>query len=131
MKTILLLLSTAAVAASIGCGPAARTPEQYRDDTKSVLDTKSNDIRACYDGVLATQPGVQGRVTVKFDVEPEGGKIINVAVDPSGTTAPAPLADCVTKSIAGLGITPPDKMKGEGKFTWEFTAPTGFAPPKS
>ena len=132
MKSLLLIAGSTLVSFLLaGCSFAARSPEMYRDDTKAVLDTKSNDIRACYDGVLATQPGVQGRVTVKFDVDVESGKIVNVAVDKAGTTAPAPLADCVTKSLTGLGIAPPDKMKGEATFTWEFAAPTGFAAPKS
>jgi hypothetical protein len=95
----------------------------YRDDTKAVLDTKSNDIRASYDGVLKSNPGVGGKVTVKFEVETEQGKIVNVAVDKPNTTAPDPVAECVTKSITGLGISPPDKRVGQATFTWEFSAP--------
>ena len=122
MKIVLLTIASLAV----GCGFAARSPEMYRDDTKAVLDTKSNDIRACYDGVLKTTPGAAGRVTVKFDVENEQGKIVNVQVDKANTTAPPELADCVTKSIPGLGLTPPDARLGQATFTWEFAvAPAG------
>ncbi|MBX3192980.1 MAG: AgmX/PglI C-terminal domain-containing protein [Labilithrix sp.] len=106
----------------------------YRDDTKAVLETRNNDIRACYDGVLAGTPGVSGKVTIKFDVENEQGKITNPQVDPAGTTAPQPVADCVIKNIAGLGLTPPDARKGEGTWVWEFSAPPPPAPaaaPKS
>jgi hypothetical protein len=95
----------------------------YRDDTKAVLETKSNDIRACYDGVLASTPGVGGKVTVKFIVEDEHGKFTNVAVDKANTTAPDAVADCVTKSISGLGVNPPDARVGQATFTWEFAAP--------
>jgi hypothetical protein len=121
MKTILLIAGSAALVA--GCSFAARSPEMYRDDTKAVLETKNNDIRACYDGVLKATPGAQGKVTVKFDVETEQGKIVNIVVDKPNTTAPDPVAECVTKSIAGLGLTPPDKRTGQGTFTWEFSAP--------
>ena len=76
-------------------------------------------------------PGAQGRVTVKFEVETEQGKIVNVAVDKAGTTAPDAVAECVTKSINGLAIAPPDKRMGQASFVWEFSAPTGFAAPKS
>jgi hypothetical protein len=110
-----------------GCGFAARSPEMYRDDTKAVLETKNNDIRACYDGVLASTPGVGGKVTVAFEVETEGGKIVNVVVDKANTTAPAPVAECVTKSITGLGLTPPDKRTGQATFVYEFAQPP--APP--
>lgn len=132
MKTTLLIAASVLSLATVaGCGFAARSPEVYRDDTKAVLDTKSNDIRACYDTVLSATPGAAGRVTVNFEVETEQGKIINVVVDHAKTTAPAPVADCVTKSINGLAIAPPDKRTGQATFTWEFTAPTGFAAPKT
>lgn len=124
MKNILTIVIAAASLASVaGCSFAARSPEMYRDETKAVLDTKSNDIRACYDGVLHGTPGAQGKVTVTFDVETEQGKITNIAVDQANTTAPPPVAECVTKSIDGLGLTPPDKRTGQATFSWEFTAP--------
>ncbi len=122
MKNLLMMIAGSAVLLS-GCSFAARSPEMYRDDTKAVLETKNNDIRACYDGVLKATPGVGGKVTVKFEVETEQGKIVNVAVDKANTTAPDPVADCVTKSINGLGITPPDKRVGEATFVWDFAAP--------
>ena len=121
MKTIVQIAASVVGLTFLGgCGFAARSPEMYRDDTKAVLDTKSNDIRACYDSVLATTPGVGGRVTVNFELETEQGKIVNIAVDKAQTTAPAPLVECVTKSINGLGVAPPDKRTGQATFTWEF-----------
>jgi uncharacterized protein with FMN-binding domain len=139
MKTALLIAASLVtiVSVSTGCGAAARSPEMYRDDTKAVLDTKSNDIRACYDGVLKATPGVGGRVTVKFDVETEQGKLVNITVDKAGTTAPDAVAQCVTTSINGLGLAPPDARTGNGAYVWEFAAPgpgvysSPATPPKS
>ena len=127
MKTVLTLVSltTLGVFAS-GC--AYRDAQMWRDDTNKVLETKHNDIRACYDTVLKGSPSAGGRVTVKFEVETEGGKIQNVAVDPAGTTAPPELGDCVKKNIEGLVIAPPDKRVGQATYVFEF-APTGA--PKS
>jgi hypothetical protein len=126
MKTLLIAaFVTSALSSAVGCGFAARSPEMYRDATKAVLETKSNDIRACYDNVLKTTPGAAGKVTVKFNVENEQGKITNVAVDKLGTTAPPEVADCVTKSLAGLGIAPPDARLGEATFVWDFAVPPG------
>jgi hypothetical protein len=124
MKSLLLIAgSTLLTVVVTGCSFAARTPEMYRDDTKAVLETKNNDIRACYDGVLKGTPGAGGKVTVKFNVETEAGKFTNIAVDKPNTTAPADVADCVVKSINGLGVTPPDKREGEATFVWDFQAP--------
>ena len=130
MKSLLLIAGTSVLVA--GCSFAARSPEMYRDDTKAVLETKNNDIRACYDGVLHSTPGAGGKVTVKFNVETEAGKFTNVAVDKANTTAPPAVADCVIKSINGLGITPPDKRDGDATFVWEFAPPApGVFAPKS
>lgn len=131
MKTILLIAGTAVVVATAsGCGLSARSPEMYRDDTKAVLETKNNDIRACYDGVLKTTAGAAGKITVTFDVQAEEGKIVNVAVDKANTTAPDSLSECVTKSITGLGITPPDARLGKATFVWDLSAAQVAGPSK-
>lgn len=135
MKTTLVIsLSLAALA---GCSVAARSPEMYRDETNKVLAAKNEEIRACYDGVLKSTPGASGRVTVHFDMPADGdqnaGKVANVQVDPGGTTAPPPVAECVTKTITGAGpLNPPDKRLGQATYTWEFSAPPPpAAPPPS
>ena len=134
MKTILLCAVVASAVA--GCSFAARSPEMYRDDTNKVLEAKNPDIKACYDGVLKGTPGASGKVTVKFDVQKDGednaGKVVNVQVDAGGTTAPPPVADCVTKNITGAGpLNPPDKRLGQATYVWEFSAPPPAAPPKT
>lgn len=134
MKTIILAASSFAVLA--GCSFAARSPEMYRDDTTAALQTKNNDIRACYDGVLKGTPSAAGKVTVKFDVVEDGadkaGTVQNVAVDKAGTTAPDAVADCVKTTITGVQIKPPaDKRKGQATYSWEFSAPPPAAAPKT
>ena len=128
MMRSMIFVAAATLAAVAGCSFAARSPEMYRDDTKAILEAKNNDIRACYDGVLASTPGVGGKVTVTFEWETDEGKLQNVAVDKTNTTAPAPVAECVTKNLAGLKISPPDKRLGQGTWAWEFTAPPPPAP---
>jgi len=103
-----------------GCSFAARSPEMYRDDTQAVLATRNDQIRACYDEILKSDPNVGGKVTLKFDVETEEGKIVNVVVDEQNTTAPASVAACVSNNIAGLALNPPDQRKGEATWSWEL-----------
>jgi hypothetical protein len=119
MKATVLTL---AMLGTLVVGCAYRSPEMWRDDTNKVLETKNNDIRSCYDGVLKTTPGASGKVTVKFEVETEGGKIQNVVVDKAGTNAPDALSDCVKRNIEGLVISPPDRRTGEGTYVYEFSA---------
>ncbi|MGH7283439.1 MAG: AgmX/PglI C-terminal domain-containing protein [Polyangiaceae bacterium] len=130
MKTILFAALVLAPFAT-GCSVAARSPDMYRDAVKTALEPKNADIQACYDGVLKATPGVQGKVTVNFDVDTDKGAISNVTVDKSNTTAPDPVASCVTNAIAGVTISPPDARLGKGTFAYEFNAPAApaAAPP--
>jgi len=123
MKTTILAATVLGLLA--GCSGAARTPEVYRDDVGAALAVKSDAIRACYDGVLKSSPGAAGKVTVAFDVETEHGKVTNVRVDPAGTTAPAAVAECVTRSIDGVALAPPDGRMGQGAWVYQFNPPGG------
>ncbi len=122
MKTTLTGFVLLAVSAT-GCGAAARSPDMYRDDTKAELTKKNDEIKACYDGVLKTTPSAQGKVTVKFDVATETGKLSNVSVDKANTSAPDAVATCVTRSIDGVTLKPADGNKGEGTWVYEFVSP--------
>lgn len=116
------------LAAVSGCSFAARSPEMYRDDTAALLDTKSAEIKACYDEALKTNASATGTVRVQFTVAKETGKITNPTVDPAGTTAPAEVSSCVTSKIDGLELKPPDQNDGQATFTWEFQAEAPPAP---
>lgn len=121
MKTTLLIATALVGLSSFATGCAYRDAKMWQDDTTKALVTKNNEIKACYDGVLKGSPGAGGRVTVTFDVETEEGKIVNVKVDEANTTAPAPVAECVTKNIGGLTVPPPDKRTGQATFVYEFS----------
>ncbi|WP_437998122.1 AgmX/PglI C-terminal domain-containing protein [Sorangium sp. So ce185] len=109
--------------ASTGCSFALRSPEMYRDDTAALLATREEQIRACYDAELARNPGAEGKVTVSFLVLEDSGRLVDIVVEPEGTTASKEVASCVVDSIEGLVLTPADENKGKGKFVWEFTPP--------
>jgi hypothetical protein len=108
----------------LACTFYARSPDQYRDDTSNLLATKSAELNTCYDNASKTTPGMSGKVTVKFTVEKKSGKVLNVTADPTRTTAPQPLIDCVVNSINGLVLAPPDQRNGDATFEYDFTRPT-------
>lgn len=109
-----------AALASSGCSFMVRDAETYQKDTQALLETRSGAIKACYDEALKGDTTAQGRVTVRFKVEKETGNIVDVQVDPAGTTAPEPLGQCVTTALGGLVLTPPDEQDGIASFTYEF-----------
>jgi hypothetical protein len=111
----------AVLATSIGCSFIARGPDQYRDDTQAVLDTRAGNIKACYDQQLAGGSLPAGEVTINFTVEKKTGYFVNAEVDPSRTTAPEPLANCILSAVDGLQLTPEDRRDGLATFSWVFS----------
>jgi hypothetical protein len=120
-----VMRSTLSVLVSLsltGCSFAARSPDTYRDDARSVLATRNEPIRACYDTVLRSNPSARGRVTINFEVETEKGMISHVSVDRANTTAPGAVAECVTKNLDGLSLVPPDGRTGQATWVYDFSA---------
>lgn len=122
-NTIVLGALAAVSLFSVGCTFYARSPQQYRDDTAKVLESKNAEINTCYDAVLKTTPAASGKVTVTFTVEEKTGKIIDTKAEPARTTAAQPLIDCVVNALNGLMLQPPDQRKGNATFEYDFSAP--------
>jgi hypothetical protein len=133
MKALSIVVLSSAFALLTGCngGFALRNPAQYSKDTQALFDGKRAEMQACYDGVLKGAPTAAGKVAVKFTWEKSTGKLINPAVDAGGSTAPAPVQECVTKSLNGLVLNPGDAKQGDGTWVFEFKANAPAAPPKT
>jgi len=104
----------------VGCAHVKRDEAQYRDDTRSLLESRNAQIKSCYDNMLASDSSASGTVTVNFVVEKKTGVVTNVAVNPEQTQAPAALQTCVVRALDGLVLTPEDRKTGEATFTWVF-----------
>ena len=126
-KSFTLLASLASLAFVAGCSFHARSPDEYRDATQALLDTKSADIKTCYDGALKGKANLAGTVTVHFTVEAETGKIGGVTADAAKTQAPEVLTQCVVQALNGLALNPPDANPGEATFEYQFVV--GPTPP--
>jgi hypothetical protein len=122
-----ILLSLAM--ASVGCSFMARAPEQYRDDTRALLETRNPQVKQCYDEALRQNPTLAGQVAVQFTVQPETGKVTNPSVVPGRTTAPEQLGQCVVQAIDGIALQPPDEREGQATFVYEFQVAPGGAVP--
>ncbi|MDH5670958.1 MAG: AgmX/PglI C-terminal domain-containing protein [Myxococcales bacterium] len=103
-----------------GCSFHARDGDSYRKATRELLETRSNDIKACYDAELQKDPQASGSVIVKFKVQAETGNIVEATVDPAASSAPASLGQCVVEKLEGLALDPPDARTGDASFSWEF-----------
>lgn len=122
MKTPVLILALFALCIASGCSFHARDADSYRKATRAVLETRSGDIKSCYDAELKKDPKVGGKVVVKFTVKKKTGEIADVKVVDKRSDAPASLSQCVVNALNGLAIDPPDERDGEAQFQWEFQA---------
>ena len=111
-----------AVALSLGgCSGSfyARSPDDYRQATRTLLESKESNFKQCYEGVLASTPDAAGTVAVSFVLEEKTGKIVTPQSLPE-STAPEPLRECVVKGLDGLALDPPDQRKGVATVTFDF-----------
>jgi hypothetical protein len=122
------ILALAAGTTVSGCSFIARGPDQYRTDTRALLETRSAQVKACHDAALKTDATASGKVVVKFTVEKKTGTIKDVALDEGQTAAPAALAQCITDAMNGLQLTPEDQRDGQATFTYTFTVNPPAAP---
>lgn len=121
-STMLSLLFVAASAVVPGCTCIARDAETYKQDTRSLLETRNKSIKDCYDVALTTDPKLDGQVVVNFTVEKKTGKILDTQVDPARTKAPESLSKCIVDAVDGLILDPVDQRDGQATFSWRFTA---------
>ena len=119
MKTSFVTAMFELAAATTGCSFHARDAETYRKDTRSLLEKKGADIKACYDAALIKDPKVSGSVIVHFTVQSETGTVKDAKVDES-SSAPAELSQCVVTAIQGITLDPPDARDGDATYSWEF-----------
>lgn len=103
-----------------GCSFFARGPDQYKSAVRSVLDTKSPDVEACYRRAHDANAEVKGTVTVHFFVEPQTGALTQPTVVKEQSTADETLQRCVLDSLGGLKLDPADQRKGDATFVWSF-----------
>ena len=122
MKKTLSMLGLTALALSITAACAVRDAQMFADDTTAVLQTRTPQIKVCYDEALKTDQAAAGTVVVAFTVEKKTGAIIDPQIVPERTTAPESLGQCVLGSISGLALDPPDQNEALGVFTWSFQA---------
>lgn len=104
-------------------GCAARSPELYREDIRRLLDGKRSVLQACYEAELQNHQTAGGKVTVRFQVERQTGRLLNPQVDDLLSTPNRTLRGCVLESLQGLVLQPADDRHGDATYTWEFQLP--------
>lgn len=119
MRKTIVLLTLAALGS--GCSFIARDTETYKADNRNLLETKTPEVRACYDQALEADPNLKGDVVISYTIEKKTGKLTNMTVLTDQTTAPENLQNCVMSAVEGLEFPRPDQRDGiVQSFTWSF-----------
>jgi hypothetical protein len=103
------------------CSFHARSPNEYRDATAALLETRSASVKACYEAALKTTPGLAGTVTVHFTVNKKTGAVTGASAGTGSGTATSPLGECVVNALTGLALDPPDVRNGDATFDYTFS----------
>ncbi len=90
-----------------GCGGGA-VGKGVREDIHAQMMSADAALSACYGEALAAKPGLSGKVTVAFLVEPKSGKFTKVKVR-SKKADPA-LESCVVKAVGDLRLSKPQPV---------------------
>jgi hypothetical protein len=123
-KTIVLPVATALAMITLGAGCSfiARDTETYKQENRSLVETRTSDIKACYDAALVSNPNLKGEVSISYTIEKKTGNLTNITVLTDKTTAPEDLQNCVVSALEGLKLAEPDQRDGiVQSFTWSFT----------
>lgn len=106
--------------ASTACSHVGRDTAAYERDTSALLDTRAQELRACYDAELARNRDLVGKLTVKFRVEKGTGKLVALEWDRNRSTVSEALATCVVSALRGLELDEPDRREGIATYTYAF-----------
>lgn len=113
-----LLVVSALSLGAVGCSFAKRSPKMYSQATTELIQTKSGELKACYDAVLKGDENTAGSVTVFFVLEKDTGVVKDVEVQDS--TVPPEIQACVESSLQGLVLKPGDADDGHATITFVF-----------
>jgi hypothetical protein len=128
-RKLMMAALLACTATTLGCSFAAREPNRYRADTRSLLETGNAALKTCYDSVITGNKGAVGNVTVNFTVQAETGRVTALKVDEANSSAPQPVQQCVLDAVGGVGtLDPPDANDGIATFSYEFEVAPQAAP---
>ncbi len=79
-----------------------------REVIQRVVHQNFGRFRACYENGLRTNPGLQGRVVVKFVIDRTGA--VAMTADGGSELADASVAQCVVRGFLNLSFAPPGGM---------------------
>jgi len=101
-------------------GPGhSQEPGRRRDDIQTIILVRRDEARACYDKGLKDHPGIEGDLTVKFTIDPQG-TVTEASVDSSKSTINEPtVGNCIIEIIKKVKFAP-SKLGFETRASYPY-----------
>ena len=105
-------------------GPGhSQEPGRRREDIQTIVMARRDEARACYDKGLKDHPGIEGDLTVKFVIDPQGA-VTDASVDSMKSTIHEPsVGTCIVDIIKKVKFAP-----SKGGFETRANYPFNFHP---
>ena len=105
-------------------GPGhSQEPGRKREDIQTIVMARRDEARACYDKGLKDHPGIEGDLTVKFVIDPQGA-VSDASVDSSKSSINEPtVGACIVDIIKKIKFAP-----SKGGFETRANYPFNFHP---
>jgi hypothetical protein len=96
-------------------------PGRSHEDIRVLIQAHRDEARACYDKALPAHPGLEGDVTMKFTIDPEGN-VTSIALDDQRSTILEPqVATCVGDVIKKIKFAKSAKgFETHGHYPFNF-----------
>ncbi len=105
-------------------GPGhSQEPGRRVDDIRTIIMARRDEARACYDKGLKDHPGIEGDLTVKFVIDPQGA-VTDASVDSGKSSINEPgVGACIVDIIKKIKFAP-----SKGGFETRANYPYNFHP---
>jgi len=105
-------------------GPGhSQEPGRKREDIQTIVMARRDEARACYDKGLKDHPGIEGDLTIKFVIDPQGA-VSDASVDSSKSSINEPtVGACIVDIIKKIKFAP-----SKGGFETRANYPFNFHP---
>jgi outer membrane biosynthesis protein TonB len=102
-------------------GGSAGEPGRTAKDIQTIVAARRDDARACYDKALASHPGIEGDLDIRWKIDPQGN-VTEAEVDTTKSSILEPtVAQCIIDIIKKIKFAPsPKGFESRAHYPFNF-----------
>lgn len=124
-----VVMPSSAGAGPSGVGESSSEPGRKPEDIMTIIKTRRDDFRACYDAQLKAHPTMKGNIDLEWVVDPKGNVSSAKINESKSTIQVQEVSDCMIKTVKAIKFA--ESKKGfETKMHYPFNFNPNGAPKK-